>query len=559
MDTSRCAEILRGAPILRGIGKLLLIAGAVLVWSCLTATPAQAQEAAPPDTACKLCHVDNEDEITLPSGETIQLGIDLAPLSESVHGAHAAESVYCTDCHASRDRYRFPHQPNPAVDRAEFEADIAQNCESCHTTIEAHNPGHLLAKDNPNLPGCTDCHGGHEVAPVASMAADPVGTCQGCHQTYADPVVQKTHEQIVANFSAEQTCQTCHSDVALTEDALCKTCHSLLDGEAVLPSGETLPLHVDPQMIVDSVHGDREIQGVAYSPLQCTDCHREIQEQGFPHDAVTAGSLREWKLEKADLCGACHTDIAEKQPHDIHFAKIAEGNLDAATCTDCHGYHAVQTPNEPRQRISETCGACHSAINDQYAHSVHGAALLGEDNPDVPVCIDCHGVHDIEDPLTTQFRLNSPQLCAECHADEELMAQYGISTDVFDTYVADFHGTTVMLFEQQSPDQPVNTAVCYDCHGVHNILPATEENSQIMKENLLVTCQQCHPDATANFSDAWTSHYQPSLEHNPLVYFVDLFYMIVIPVTLGGFALFIGTDVYRQVRERRGQRKRSRE
>ncbi len=263
---------------------------------------------------------------------------------------------------------------------------------------------------------------------------------------------------------------------------------------------------------------------------------------------------RAWKIEQANLCGACHTDIAAKQPYDIHYQHIADGNLNAATCTDCHGAHSVQTPNVPRARISETCGQCHSTINEQYKESVHGAALLGEDNPDVPVCTTCHGVHEIQSPLTNEFRLNSPQLCGQCHADQDLMAKYGISTDVFETYVADFHGTTVMLFEKQAPDHPVNTAVCYDCHGVHNILPATEENSQIMKENLLVTCQQCHPDATANFSDAWTSHYRPSLEHNRLVYFVNLFYQIVIPLAIGGFMLFIGTDVYRQFRERRGRK-----
>ena len=39
----------------------------------------------------------------------------------------------------------------------------------------------------------------------------------------------------------------------------------------------------------------------------------------------------------------------------------------------------------------------------------------------------------------------SPELCASCHADEELMAPYDISTDVFETYVDDFHGTTVIL------------------------------------------------------------------------------------------------------------------
>jgi hypothetical protein len=71
-----------------------------------------------------------------------------------------------------------------------------------------------------------------------------------------------------------------------------------------------------------------------------------------------------------------------------------------------------------------------------------------------------------------------------------------------------------------------------------------------IKANLLETCQQCHPDATANFSDAWTSHYQPSLEHNPLVFLVDTFYAIVIPVTVGGFAFLVATDIFRRVRLR---------
>ncbi|MEZ4580778.1 MAG: hypothetical protein R3A10_03830 [Caldilineaceae bacterium] len=135
-----------------------------------------------------------------------------------------------------------------------------------------------------------------------------------------------------------------------------------------------------------------------------------------------------------------------------------------------------------------------------------------------------------------------------------MMSKYGISTDVFDTYVADFHGTTVELFEKQSPDHETNKAVCYDCHGVHNILPATDENSQVIRENLLTTCRQCHPDADANFPDAWTSHFKPSLEHNPIVFLVDWFYRLLIPAVLGGFALFIGTDVYRTARTRRSKK-----
>jgi hypothetical protein len=86
-------------------------------------------------------------------------------------------------------------------------------------------------------------------------------------------------------------------------------------------------------------------------------------------------------------------------------------------------------------------------------------------------------------------------------------------------------------------------------------LPANDENSQIMRENLLATCQQCHPDATENFSASWMSHYEPSLEHYPLVYFVNLFYRIVIPVTVGAFVLFIASDVFRRLWDRMRGRK----
>jgi predicted CXXCH cytochrome family protein len=233
----------------------------------------------------------------------------------------------------------------------------------------------------------------------------------------------------------------------------------------------------------------------------------------------------------------------------VHGEALAEGNEEAAVCTDCHTAHYTLPPDEPRERISHTCGQCHSTIFDEYAQSVHGEALLQEGNPDVAVCTDCHGVHNIANPELAAFRNSSPELCGKCHADEEMMAKYDISTDVFDTYVADFHGTTVTLFELQDPDAPVNKAVCFDCHGVHDIRPPDEPGSGI-KENLLETCRKCHPDATENFPDAWTSHFKPSLEHNPMVFLVNWFYKIVIPGTVGFLGLLVFTDVYRRIRKR---------
>ena len=39
-------------------------------------------------------------------------------------------------------------------------------------------------------------------------------------------------------------------------------------------------------------------------------------------------------------------------------------------------------------------------------------------------------------------------------------------------------------------------------------------------------------------------------EKYPIVYYVNLFYVILIPVVLGGMALIISTDVYRRIRTR---------
>jgi hypothetical protein len=124
------------------------------------------------------------------------------------------------------------------------------------------------------------------------------------------------------------------------------------------------------------------------------------------------------------------------------------------------------------------------------------------------------------------------------------MDKYGISTDVLNTYVSDFHGTTVTLFEKQSPDSATNKPVCYDCHGIHDISRVNDPKSGIeMQQNLLVRCKVCHPDATNNFPSAWMSHYIPSPEHYSLVYYVNLFYKFFIPMVLGGMVALVGLDV----------------
>jgi predicted CXXCH cytochrome family protein len=499
----------------------------------ILARPAMDTSDPPPadDQACRLCHQDTEAVITFPSGETLPARVDINTLTNSAHGLHLDTPLACTSCHAPAD-YQFPHEPVEAADLQSYRLEQSTTCERCHQ--EPHPTSHP-GPESENAVGCTNCHGAHNVQPAAAWEEEGATLpCAACHTRLGlEPQDGAALAGFIENglFNTE----TSGSDY-------CLACHAVPNQSLTFENGDEISIVVTAQMLHDSVHGE----GNEWQALVCKDCH---VDKDFPHEPVTAETYREYRLEKYSLCARCHEPKYETTLDDAHGRALAEGNEEAAVCTDCHGSHDTPVPNEPRERISYTCRQCHSTIFEDYSQSVHGEALLGESNPDVPTCIECHGVHDLSDPKTALFRIQSPDLCATCHADEELMMEYDISTEVFETYVADFHGTTVTLFEQQSPDVETNKAVCYDCHGIHDIRDPEDPESGI-KANLLATCQQCHPNATANFSDAWTSHYQPSLEHNALVFLVNWFYRIIIPATVGGLTLLVGTDVYRRIRRR---------
>lgn len=334
------------------------------------------------------------------------------------------------------------------------------------------------------------------------------------------------------------------------DDDTCLSCHGQPGLTLPLENGEALELFVNPEDYNKSIHGK-----LGYA---CVQCHRAVGE--YPHPAYSASDLRDASLDLYQACKGCHEQQYELAQDSVHARALAEGQTEAAICTDCHSAHAVRQLEDPNTGqlladahvwIPQTCAKCHSAIYEKYKETVHGSALLGSGNPDVPTCIDCHGVHNIEDPTQTTFRLQSPQICAKCHTDEERMAKYGLSTEVLNTYVADFHGTTVTLFEKISPDAETNKPVCYDCHGIHDIKATDDpEKGLHVKENLLSRCQVCHPDATINFPDSWLSHYIPSPESNPVVYYVNLFYKYLIPTVLGGMGILVALDLSKLARTR---------
>ena len=349
----------------------------------------------------------------------------------------------------------------------------------------------------------------------------------GPRPAFAAPVAQQPTPEAIA--ASNESCLACHNNPAAAYS---------------LPSGETLELYVDPAEYAASVHGSK---GYA-----CVQCHTTLT--GYPHPQLVAQTRRDVSTQLYTACKTCHTRNYESLLDSVHGQRLESGNTNAAVCSDCHGAHDTQKPGQPRTDIPATCAKCHSEIYKLYQSSVHGAALT-TGNPDVPTCTDCHGVHTITPASTGAFRLRSPDVCARCHTDPALMNKYGERTDVLDTYLSDFHGTTVTLFNKTAPGQQTNKPVCIDCHSVHDIKLVTDPNSSVIKRNILITCQKCHPDATENFPAAWLSHYSPSADRNPLVYYVNVFYKFFIPTVIGGMLVFVLSDAGRKVIGRRKKEK----
>jgi predicted CXXCH cytochrome family protein len=329
------------------------------------------------------------------------------------------------------------------------------------------------------------------------------------------------------------------------DNSACLACHGQPGQTMTFANGDAVSIEVKPEVYSSSMH----------QTLSCQVCHPNIS--GFPHPENVAQTAKEYTLQYKETCKTCHPSEAEQAQDSAHTRLLNEGNTNAPICADCHKPHEQQAiekgpdglpASSEHANIALVCAQCHSAIYNEYIESVHGTGIIENRNPDVPACTDCHGIHTITGPTYTNFRLTSPQICSRCHTDETIMSKYGLSTDVLRTYISDFHGTTVTLFEKTDPDQQTNKPVCYDCHGVHNILPVDDPQKGLsIKENLLVTCKRCHPDATINFPDSWLSHYIPSPEKYPLVYYVQLFYYILIPTVLGAMAIFVLSDAYRRI------------
>lgn len=319
----------------------------------------------------------------------------------------------------------------------------------------------------------------------------------------------------------------------------CEGCHALGQRDSIaLGDGTSLSVYVDGEALKKSVHA---------KDIGCADCHREIG--GYPHRRETYDDRRAFQVAMSQTCNRCHYEDFEEVMDSNHFAQLKAGDPKAPTCVDCHGGHAIQPASKPRAAISERCGQCHEEIRNTYITSVHGSALA-EGNEDVPVCTDCHGTHAIRDPKTAEFHAGEHEICAKCHADKERMAKYDLSTDVLQTYLDDFHGTSNELYSSVGMPGGRPVASCSDCHGTHDIKALSKDAPDKALAQVETMCRRCHDEANTAFAAAWMSHQQVSLETAPAVWAITWIYRLMIPAIMIALLLHIALDLL-QVRKKR--------
>ncbi|MHB8519448.1 MAG: hypothetical protein ACYDH9_01705 [Limisphaerales bacterium] len=382
---------------------------------------------------------------------------------------------------------------------------------------------------------------------IVAAKSFPNTDCLDCHE---DPKLTRTVDGQTVPLSIQTNlfqksvhgrllCTDCHVGIPETvhdkklPPAQCASCHETVVGHA--PGPDQKPL-VDHKAVAGeyatSIHGMSKAMG-ASAAASCGDCHGShyIVPVKDPESPV-------FKLNLPRTCARCHNNrgltgeyrmkypqVASQYMESIHGrALLKMGLIVAPSCNDCHGVHDIKRSVDRSSPINhasvaKTCGKCHVGVEATYNQSVHGQLLLKGDKRG-PVCTDCHSAHEIETPNGNHFKALSDRRCGKCHEDR--------LTHYRETY----HGKAMALGR---PNVASDVAACYDCHGHHDVLPASNPGSRLSQARIVQTCQQCHPGATASFT-RYLPHANPlDREHYPVLHTT---FVLMTALLIGVFTFF---------------------
>jgi cytochrome b subunit of formate dehydrogenase len=213
-----------------------------------------------------------------------------------------------------------------------------------------------------------------------------------------------------------------------------------------------------------------------------------------------ASSLVAEQKPKDKDCLGCHSDstLTTEENGKTVSLLVDEGKLKHSihgsmfACVDCHKDVKSLVHDTTPKKVS--CAECHADAQTAYSHSTHAKAIASG-KPGAS-CEDCHGgAHEImaaDDAKSPVNHANIPYTCGRCHGQKFLMESNGESAQPFISYQESVHGRAIEKGSKKA-------AVCTDCHGSHEILPANDQKSPISKFNVPATCGTCHTAIQTTF------------------------------------------------------------
>ena len=503
---------------------------------------------------CGKCH---REGAPVALQRTIHQDNILENYSESIHGEGLLRkglivSATCASCHTA-------HMILPHTDARSSIArkNIAATCTKCHAQIESVHrkviQGQLWEKQEHVLPSCPDCHQPHKVRKVFYSQGMSDSDCLRCHE---NPTLTSSkdgrslavkYDEVKNSRHGKVSCSQCHSQVNASKRRACETITAKVD---------CANCHAEVgQQYQKSMHGALLAKNDTNAP-SCKECHGQHGVLGktdpasptFPTRIPTlcARCHREGKKAAVRYTGEQH-QIIEHYTESIHGKGLLKSGLTVtATCTDCHSAHFVLPKADSASSVNPanvpaTCGRCHHGIQDQFLGSVH-AAKMGEPDRKVPVCSDCHSAHTIRRADTDGFKLEIMDQCGRCH--EQIAKTY------FETY----HGKISQLGYTK-------TAKCYDCHGAHDILPPDNPRSRLSHENVVQTCQTCHPGANRRFAGYLThaTHHDPDKYPYLFYTFWGMTGLLVVTFVVSGIHTLLWLPRAYKMRRQRGRQAAAKE
>jgi hypothetical protein len=121
-------------------------------------------------------------------------------------------------------------------------------------------------------------------------------------------------------------------------------------------------------------------------------------------------------------CVRCHLTAGRELTAPVQDFARSVHDLQGMTCSDCHGGNREKDSQAHEEEFGfigtklsahmAGCAECHSDQAEQVKSGPHYWDFSKKINLAYPVCIDCHGHHDVEKP-PAEFALKT--VCSECH------------------------------------------------------------------------------------------------------------------------------------------------